>query len=230
MTNYPQAYMCPLSLDIMTDPVVDNEGHTFERYWIMKALETKHECPIGRHYLDPSRLKQNYALKDAIEMWKTYKLTQTQANSFTISSAPSVPSVPLTNMDVDLSVTYKDCFGKLCINVIPPMKGERTPSDIMCVVDTSGSMDDEVSVVNNNGVKESNGFNQLDIVKHGVKTVIESLGQNDRLGIVQFNTYASVVIGLTPMTNENKQKALTALESLKPGGNTNIWDGLKKCS
>ena len=37
----------------------------------------------------------------------------------------------------------------------PPIDGPHLPTDIICVLDTSGSMDTEATVKNSEGIKES---------------------------------------------------------------------------
>lgn len=62
------------------------------------------------------------------------------------------------------------------------------PSDIICVLDSSGSMSSDATVKNSEGIKESQGYSLLDILKHAVKTIIENLGEKDRFGLVHFNS------------------------------------------
>jgi von Willebrand factor type A domain len=73
---------------------------------------------------------------------------------------------------------------------------------------------------------EDCGLCLLDIVKHAVKTVINTLDENDRLSLVSYSNNASVVFGLMSMNNTGKENAVTLLEQLTPGGMTNLWDGL----
>jgi hypothetical protein len=40
--------------------------------------------------------------------------------------------------------------------------------------------------------RESTGLSILDLVKHASRTILETLGQNDRLGIVTFSDDATV--------------------------------------
>jgi len=67
----------------------------------------------------------------------------------------------------------------------------------------------------------------LDLVKHAVKTIINTLNENDRLSIVTFNTCSNVETKLTEMNEGNKQTAIATLENIFPNSRTNIWAGLK---
>ena len=70
------------------------------------------------------------------------------------------------------------------------------------------------------------GLTILDIVKHAVKTIIKNLSPLDTLSLVQYNQKATLVLSSTPMTNENKEKAIKITDSLSSGGQTNLWDGM----
>ena len=100
------------------------------------------------------------------------------------------------------------------------------PTDIICLLDVSGSMDNEATVKNSEGIKESQGYSLLDILKHTVKTTIYNLNEHDRFGLVVFSTQGKIVFPLEEMNNAAKEKANHQLESISSGGVTNLWDGL----
>jgi len=104
----------------------------------------------------------------------------------------------------------------------------RTPVDVCCVIDTSGSMGDHATSQDPEDPTKTITYaiTILDLVKHGVKTVIHTLTDQDRLSIVAFNSVSNTVLTLTTMDNKGKKKALKALEKLQPSDSTNIWAGL----
>ena len=63
----PDAYICPISGDIMKDPVMDPEGNTYERKKIEEWLTRIQTSPITRSTLTKEQLSPNRALKDAID-------------------------------------------------------------------------------------------------------------------------------------------------------------------
>jgi hypothetical protein len=79
----------------------------------------------------------------------------------------------------------------------PPLRS-HVPCDIVLVIDTSFSMSKlapAVSLDDAGGVIEENaGFSVLDITKHAALTILESLDDGDRLGIVIFSTGAKVCL------------------------------------
>jgi Mg-chelatase subunit ChlD len=60
-----------------------------------------------------------------------------------------------------------------------------------------------------------------------LKTIIESLDEEDDISIISFSNEAKKLLSLTKMNKKGKEKALEITEGLKEGGGTNIWDGLK---
>lgn len=66
-----QSFYCPITGDIMVDPVETSSGHTFERSAIEKWLEEgKDRCPITNIPLKISLLRSNKTLRESIEEWK----------------------------------------------------------------------------------------------------------------------------------------------------------------
>ena len=65
-----QTFICPITHEIMKDPVIDNEGNSYDRSAITNWLQNKDTSPITRNYLHISHLKPNRALADTIELFK----------------------------------------------------------------------------------------------------------------------------------------------------------------
>jgi uncharacterized protein YegL len=106
----------------------------------------------------------------------------------------------------------------------PEVEIGRVPSDVILVVDVSGSMGERAVV---EGV-DTGGMTLLDIVKHAVLTVINTMTEHDRLALVSFSDNAIVNFGLMPMSESAKAQATSITTSLVAQGRTNIWDGLEK--
>lgn len=65
--------ICPLSLDIMNDPVIDKEGNSYEKSYIDEWLKTHTTSPITKNYLDTTMLTPNRTLKNIIDEYKKNK-------------------------------------------------------------------------------------------------------------------------------------------------------------
>lgn len=67
--KYPEI-ICSLTQEIMENPVITNNGISFEKKCIEKWLLKKKRCPITNEYLDKNLLIKNYNLKNIIDKLK----------------------------------------------------------------------------------------------------------------------------------------------------------------
>ncbi|KAK6152552.1 hypothetical protein DH2020_015187 [Rehmannia glutinosa] len=68
--NLPADFRCPISLDLMTDPVVVSTGQTYDRSSISLWIESGHAtCPKTGQALTHTHLIPNLSLKNLIAMW-----------------------------------------------------------------------------------------------------------------------------------------------------------------
>lgn len=114
------------------------------------------------------------------------------------------------------------------VTITPPEGTQRTPSNIVCVIDVSWSMSMEAKVQTSKGGAESNGLSMLDIAKHAVKTIIRTLQPQDRIAIVDFCKTAKVLVPLTQMTDQGRAATEAALDKLEFGSGTDLWQGLSQ--
>lgn len=63
--KYPEL-ICPLTNELMEDPVITNRGISYERHSIEIWLNNNNICPITNEYLDTTLLITNYTLKNLI--------------------------------------------------------------------------------------------------------------------------------------------------------------------
>ena len=85
----------------------------------------------------------------------------------------------------------------------------KTPSNIVFLIDVSGSMD---------------SYDKLDLLKEGFEMLVDNLDSNDRVSIV---TYASSSeIALDGVAGDNHTKLKRAMNKLSAGGSTNGGDGI----
>ncbi|PON79009.1 Beta-catenin [Parasponia andersonii] len=68
--NVPDEFRCPISLDLMRDPVIVASGHTYDRNSIAQWINSGHHtCPKSGQRLIHMALIPNYALKSLMEQW-----------------------------------------------------------------------------------------------------------------------------------------------------------------
>lgn len=66
-----QSFYCPITRDVMVDPVETSSGQTFERSAIEKWFADGNKlCPLTMTSLDTSVLRPNKTLRQSIEEWK----------------------------------------------------------------------------------------------------------------------------------------------------------------
>ncbi|XVF35830.1 hypothetical protein REPUB_Repub19eG0004600 [Reevesia pubescens] len=67
----PPEFLCPITLEIMSDPVIVASGQTFERKSIQKWFDSNHRtCPKTRQTLAHLSLAPNHALNNLITQWR----------------------------------------------------------------------------------------------------------------------------------------------------------------
>ncbi|KAE9606183.1 hypothetical protein Lal_00024924 [Lupinus albus] len=68
--NIPHEFRCPISLDLMRDPVIVSSGHTYDRISIAQWINSGHNtCPKSGQRLIHTALIPNYALKSLVQQW-----------------------------------------------------------------------------------------------------------------------------------------------------------------
>lgn len=66
----PDDFKCPISLELMIDPVIVATGQTYERACIQKWLDSGHKtCPKTQQQLSHLALTPNYVLRSLIAQW-----------------------------------------------------------------------------------------------------------------------------------------------------------------
>ncbi len=93
------------------------------------------------------------------------------------------------------------------------MKGEaaRRPAlNVALVIDTSGSMHQE---------------GKMEAARRAAMRLVEGLGPGDILSVVSFDSAAKVVVPARKV--DDRQSLKRRIEALQPGGETNIYDGLR---
>jgi U-box domain len=66
----PSHFVCPISFEVMRDPVTTPSGHSFERSVIAEVIRISQKDPFTREPLNEGHLRPNRALSDAIDAWR----------------------------------------------------------------------------------------------------------------------------------------------------------------
>ncbi len=68
-----ESFLCPISMEIMEDPVITPNGICYDRKSILDWLRNNNYCPLTKTPLDSSQLIPNRNLKETIEKYKSFK-------------------------------------------------------------------------------------------------------------------------------------------------------------
>ncbi|KAE8720683.1 U-box domain-containing protein 15 [Hibiscus syriacus] len=101
----PHEFLCPITLDVMRDPVIIASGQTFERESIQKWFDSNNRtCPKTRQTLAHLSLVPNHALKNLITQWcekNNYKHPNTE--DLESSQGSSVKEEEISSLVEELS-------------------------------------------------------------------------------------------------------------------------------
>jgi len=87
-----------------------------------------------------------------------------------------------------------------------PVRRMRVPVNAVLILDRSGSM---------SGAK-------MDRARDAARALVQALGPQDRLSIVEFSSDARLALPSTPMIPAGRSAALAAIDSIEPMGGTNM--------
>jgi Mg-chelatase subunit ChlD len=219
-----QTITCPITCCVMKDPVQGNDGNTYERSAIISALAIKQESPITREPMRVSDLKVNVALRFLCDKYHQTLASATTQDTQDPPSKPIILDHSIAKSDGKLLLTFnvnKESFPK-------DLSAGHLSQDIVLVIDRSGSMHSQVEAKDRNGQNMENGLSIQDIVNHSAKTVVQTLDQHSRICIIKFDNAIDIVTPLMYASETNKVQIMTSIDSIKPGGQTNIWGAIEK--
>ena len=82
-------------------------------------------------------------------------------------------------------------------------------ADYVYVLDVSGSMKDKIATLAN-----------------GVTRALGEMNPADRFRVITFNNRATEIVPWTAASSENVRRAVATVEALRPGGGTNLYEGI----
>ena len=171
--NIPQHLICPITHDILVDPVIAKDGYTYSRKEIEKWINVKGTSPITRIPLNLNDLIPNRALSDEIE-----KLSEEMRNK--INQVVKLNKKTDNYQSVEKQILKLNYFeNEIKSNKIDYIleiinnnkKKERKGLDVVIVKDVSGSMGCNL---NDNSTDDGN-IARIDLTKHALKSVIRVL-------------------------------------------------------
>lgn len=221
-----QSITCPITNDIMKEPMLGTDGHTYEKSAILEWLSRNPISPQTRQPMNPSDLTVNPTI--------TYLCDKYHNGEFGNLNTPK-PSPKISTKTVNLLHSANTDSSKSKIMLSFDVDSEsyhsntlNIPQDVVLVIDHSGSMQTSVEAKDSQGNQLEAGFSIQDIVNHAAKTIAKTLDENSRLSIIIFDSEIDILFNLKPMNEINQQMALTSINTISPRGQTNIYGAIEK--
>ena len=124
---------------------------------------------------------------------------------------------------VQLSLCH-DGAGSALLTLTPPLIGPAARKSIVAVVDVSYSMH---GPANDRGAEVARCFSKLDVVKHGLRTALAGMGDDDTFALVEFSSQARVLLPPARLAGAGRAAAGAAVDALAPQGATALWAGMR---
>lgn len=219
--SLPENFICPITQAIMENPVMCEDGISYERDAITRWLQNNSTSPVTRQPISKNFIL-NIALRNTIQDYQKISNTQKNSNTQKISNIQKNSNPVITNFYSKQNSCYYDgnYYSMLTLTFTNTCKKNNI---IIAIVDTSGSMGENADIPGT----ESSGLSRLDLVKHTLNTITQSLSDNDRLCIIKFSNSANIVSDFIKLDVNGKSIVQDNIKSLQPEGMTNLWAGIK---
>jgi uncharacterized protein YegL len=224
LIHIPEDFYCPITGQLMVDPVSDPEGHTYERLSIEEWLQQKLISPMTRTSLTVSQLIPNIAMRKIIESIRE-KISEEQLKKD--SRITEIELKPFTDVlhNTEVYLFYND--NNLLVKISVPEVNVRPPVDIALCIDVSGSMGEEATLKGSSGETVHNGISVLSLTVAAAKTILNTLQGQDHISIITYTDKSKVIVSDMECSAENKTSISMQLDQLRPLNTTNLWSGIQ---
>jgi len=213
MITAPESFLCPITQDVMHDPVISSDGYTYEKDAITLHLRSSPLSPMTRQAVDTNALIPNRALKDTISEWLV-------ANPDYETTAPALAGQDPGKEPVQFSVT-------LCLKDEVCVKDYS--QDVLCmIVDVSGSMSSAPVLKDLSGAAiQGANLTKLEMVRHAVKVAVTSLPLGTHIGIMAYDHDVEELVPFTQISTESdRANIINEVCKMETHGCTDIYKAL----
>lgn len=197
-TQFPDDFRCPISLEIMSDPVILSSGHTFDRSSIQRWVDSGHRtCPITKLPIsDPVALIPNHALRSLI-------------SNYTLVSFPKPLSYPDPQSLIQTLIASSSSNLDSKLNSLDQLSRlSKRDSAIRRKLTESGAVSAVLNCVNSDD--DSGGLQEKAL--HLLLNL--SLDDDNKVGLVAEGVVGKVVSALRRGAGDSRAVAATVLTSL----------------
>ncbi|KAL6873958.1 hypothetical protein ACP4OV_014040 [Aristida adscensionis] len=218
----PNDFLCPISLEIMTDPVIIASGRTYERRSIQKWLDAgQRTCPKTQQPLSHLSLAPNFALKNLILQWCEKNKVEIQMGETEVVAEEEERKEDIPSLVKDLSSVHLEMQRKAAQKI--RVLSKENPENRALIIENDGLpalinlisypdkkiQENTVTSLLNLSIDESN---KVLIAKGGaIPLIIEVL----RNGSVEGQENSAAALFSLSMIDENKV-AIGALGGIAP--------------
>lgn len=115
-SSAPRGFICPLTMEVMFDPVLDAEGNTYERSSLLKWLEHNQTSPVSRQPLNDRMIIANNAMRDTIHeymgaAWVQQRKAERENEPHGTQNSEKIPSRMRSKIDCFLRNTCNELGG-----------------------------------------------------------------------------------------------------------------------
>ena len=107
VASSPNAFICPISLSIMADPVTASDGYTYDRESIVAWLEYNTVSPTTNEDFGSTALVPNDDMRREISEWRALQRTRPTRTT-------AMNTLPSYFLDSEVStISYERCNSKI---------------------------------------------------------------------------------------------------------------------
>lgn len=230
----PKDYVCPISLQLMTDPVIDCNGHTFDRPSITEWYQKSKISPITHVSITNNNLTPNLILKRQIlEFVEQHReeLKNLDTDSLQSSIKIEESNYQPPNIEVKTQIVTQSKSGVIVNVDTTQVDNTSSHRHLILLVDESASMDQTVEIKNDSDEEIDYGLTLLDVVRHSVQTLVNILLEDNLhqyyLTIITFTGEAERECVFLKVDNSNKGRFNRIIEGFSAKQATNIWDAFR---
>ncbi|XP_016184686.1 E3 ubiquitin-protein ligase PUB23-like [Arachis ipaensis] len=142
--DVPPFFVCPISLEIMKDPVIVSTGITYDRESIEKWLLKNKTCPVTKQTLEILDLTPNHTLRRLIQAWCT--LNASHGVERIPTPKPPVNKEQVSKLIKDASSNHQDSsLLSQCLMSLKSMAAE-SESNRRCI-ESAGAVEFLASII-----------------------------------------------------------------------------------
>ncbi|KAF8054220.1 hypothetical protein N665_1334s0009 [Sinapis alba] len=158
--NVPEDFRCPISLKLMSDPVIVSSGQTYDRDCIKKWLEDGHStCPKTQETLTSDTVTPNYALRSLIAQW-------CETNGI---EPPKRPNNPQPSSKASSSSSSSSSF------ISPPSAEQLKIEELLCKLTSQRPEDQRSAAGEIRLLAKQNNHNRVAIAASGAIPLLVNL-------------------------------------------------------